>query len=96
MRDPDTSLFPSLIEGVTTGFQSSIQPSGIFALRSEMDSGPRPELSVHWENWQTAESQQSLTEELVNEEISKGWLICFDGTLEDAKRAFPLGVAVGN
>ena len=95
MNDPDRNLFPALIEGVSTGFQDNIAPSNVFAAKPPTKEPARPDLSVHWTNWQTAESQPELTEELVQEEIEKGWLICFPGNLEDAKREYPLGVAVG-
>ena len=95
MQDPDTQLFPALIEGVSTGFQDNIPPSNVFPKKMEMEPPDKPDLSIHWTNWQTAESQPDLTAELVQEEIDKGWLICFDGSLEDAKITFPLGVAVG-
>ncbi|CAL1133725.1 unnamed protein product [Cladocopium goreaui] len=95
MNDPDRNLFPALIEGVSTGFQDNIAPSNVFAAKPPTEEPARPDLSVHWTNWQTAESQPELTEELVQEEIAKGWLICFPGNLEDAKREYPLGVAVG-
>ena len=95
MQDLDTQLFPALIEGVSTGFHDKIPPSNVFAPKPEMEEPTRPDLSVHWTNWHSAESQPALTSELVQEEISKGWLVCFDGSLEDAKTTYPLGVAVG-
>ena len=49
-----------------------------------MEPPDKPDLSIHWTNWQTAESQPELTAELVQDEIDKGWLICFDGSLDDA------------
>jgi hypothetical protein len=94
MQDPDINLFPALIRGVSTGFQDEIAPSNVFARKEEIEDPSKPDLSIHWTNWQTAEAQPELTSELIQEEISKDWLICFDGTLEDAKQQFPLGVAV--
>ena len=95
MGDPDTELFPALIEGVSTGYHDSIAPSNVFSPKIPDPASDRPDLSVHWTNWQTAEDQPELTAELVQAEIDKDWLICFDGTLDDAKSQFPLGVAVG-
>ena len=95
MGDPDTELFPALIEGVSTGYHDSIAASNVFSTKIPDTASNRPDLSVHWTNWQTAEDQPELTAELVQAEIDKDWLICFDGTLEDAKGQFPLGVAVG-
>ena len=95
MKDPDVSLFPSLIAGVSTGFRDQIPPSNVFSPKQDLTAPDRPELSIHWSNWQTAEAQPELTSELVQEEIDKGWLICFPGSLDDARNEFPVGVAVG-
>ena len=95
MEDADQHLFPSLIAGVSTGFHDQIPPSNVFSPKQEVEEPDRPELSIHWSNWHSAESQPDLTSELVQEEISKGWLVCFEGSLEDARTAYPLGVAVG-
>lgn len=95
MKDPDTALFPSLIEGVSTGFRDQIPPSNVFSKKQDLTEPDRPELSIHWSNWQTSESQPELTSELVQEEIDKGWLICFPGSLSEAQAQFPVEVAVG-
>ena len=95
MKDPDTALFPSLIEGVSTGFRDQIPPSNVFSKKQDLTEPDRPDLSIHWSNWQTPESQPELTSELVQEEIDKGWLICFPGSLSEAQSQFPVGVAVG-
>ena len=79
MKDPDTNLFASLIEGVSTGFHDRIAPSNVFPLKEAVEEPERPELSIHWSNWQTAEAQPELTKDLIQEEIDKGWLIQFDG-----------------
>ena len=96
MQDPGTELFPALIQGFSTGFQDTIAPSEVFPIKRDIQDIEKPDLSVHMTNWHSSESQPELTAELVNnEEITKGWLICFDGTLEQAKQRWPLGVAVG-
>ena len=79
MKDPDTTLFQALIHGVSTGFQDDIAPSNVFPIKREIPDSDKPDLSVHMTNWHSSESQPELTAELVNEELSKGWLIQFDG-----------------
>ena len=92
MKDPDVSLFSALTDGVTTGHKTLIPPSK----NPELEQGERPDLSLHLTNWQSAEAQQALPEELVQEELNKGWLIPFPGNLDAAKREFPLGVVLAN
>ena len=94
MRDPDNTLFHFLIEGVGTGFQRDIPLSHCFPLSNSEDS-EEPPLSAHLTNWQSAEEDIPLTRELVQQEIDKGWVFPFEGTLEDAQQQYPLGVALG-
>ena len=94
MRDPDQSLFPSLIAGVGTGFQHDIPPGNCFPMSDNTDVD-EPPLSAHHSNWQSADDDIALTRSLVQQEIDKGWVFEFDGTLQDAQRQFPLGVALG-
>ena len=96
MNDADKHLFPSLIAGVSTGFHDQIPPSNVFSPKPDVEEPDKPELSIHWSNWHSAESQPELTAELVQEEISKGWLVCFEGSLDEARTVYPLGVAVAN
>ena len=95
MQDPDTELFPALIQGVSSGFHDEIAPSNVFLIKRDIQDTDKPDLSVHMTNWHSSESQPELTAELVNDELTRGWLIPFDGTLEQAKQQYPLGVAVG-
>ena len=94
MQDPDNTLFPSLIDGVGTGFQRDIPLSHCFPLSNSEDN-EEPPLSAHLTNWQSAEDDIALTRELVQQEIDKGWVFPFEGTLEDAQQQYPLGVALG-
>ena len=77
LHDPDTALFPALLEGVTTGYQEPIS------------------VSVDVENWKSAEERCEVVDELIAEELSKGWIFQFAGTLDEARQMFPMGVAVG-
>ena len=94
MQVPDTKLFPSLIEGVRTGFGPAIPASGVFPTKSQ-ETLPSTPLSVHLSNWQSAEQNLPLTRELVVEEVSKGFVFKYPGTLEQAQQEYPLGVSMG-
>ena len=94
MGDPDTTLFPSLLAGVRTGFGPSIPPSGIFPVRAA-ETLPTTPLSVHLSNWQSAEQNLPLTRGLVAEELSKGFIFKYPGTLAQAQQEYPMGVSVG-
>ena len=91
LQDCDMSLFGALLQGVPTGFKQDIPLSGCFAPSGravEEDS-----LSIAMENWQGAEADPLLLEELVQVEVDSGWLRCID-SLEDARKIWP-NVAVG-
>ena len=94
MKDRDTSLFPSLQEGVKTGFQRDIPPSGVFPTQTSPNLVYNP-LSIHLANWQSAETDPALTQSLVDDEVAKGWAYKCPGTLEDAQQEFPFGVSIG-
>ena len=89
----DVPLFPSLIEGVSTGFNNDVPPSGCFPPNDKPDLPSTP-LSIHLANWQSAEKEPQTTADLVDEEIKQGWVYKFDGSVESAKEQFP-NVAVG-
>ena len=89
MNDPDVHLFQELIAG------DDIRPSHVFAPKPDKEDAAAPDLSVHLTNWKSAEDHPEVTQQLVEEEISKGWLICFDGSVEDTKQRWPHGVAIG-
>ena len=95
MHDPDVHLFQDLIAGVSTGYNDDIRPSHVFAPKLDKEELTAPDLSIHLTNWKSAEDHPDVTQQLVEEEISKGWLICFDGSVEDAKQRWPHGVAIG-
>ena len=94
MQDPDQALFPALIEGVGTGFQRDIPLSNCFPLNVSAEAD-EPPLSAHLTNWQSADDDIMLTRQLVQQEIDKGWVFPFEGTLQDAQQRYPLGVALG-
>ena len=93
MHDHDIDLFPSLIEGVSTGFNNDIRPSNVFGA-NDRPKLPETPLSVHLANWQSAEMEPDTTKRLVQEELDQGWVFEFKGTLEEAKAAYP-HIAIG-
>ena len=60
----------------------------------DISSIDRPNLSIHLENWKSAEDRPELVDELVQDELDKDWIHQFDGSVEDAQAAFPLGLAI--
>ena len=91
LQDCDLSLFGALLQGVPTGFRRDIPLSGCFAPSGrEVDEDS---LSIAMQNWQGAEADPLLLEELVQVEVDSGWLRCID-SIEDARRIWP-NVAVG-
>ena len=96
MQDEDQTLFDSLINGVTTGFHNDIPPSKCFPPNDRpSDPSTMDSLSAHFSNWQSVMDHPELTQELVQEEIEKGWVFEYEGTLADAQAEFPGGVALG-
>ena len=81
---------PNLQVGVRT-----IPPAGIFPSKATGPLDPAP-LSVHMSNWQSAEDDLPLTRELVQQEIDKGWVLEYPGSLEQAQDEYPTGVAIGS
>ena len=94
MKDADTALFSSLLEGVVTGFCHNIPPSKCMP-PNECDINLEVPLSAHYSNWNSADSDLVLTKSLVQEEIDKGWVFEFEGTIEEAQARWPLGVSLG-
>ena len=94
MHDFDFTFLPCLLEGVRTGFSTAIPPSGIFPPKERADTEPDP-LSAHLSNWQSAEEDLPLTRELVQEEVDKGWVFAYKGSLDEAQQEYPEGVAIG-
>ena len=94
MQDRDQRRFPSLIDGVVTGFHHNIPKSTCMPINDRAADHDVP-LSAHYSNWNSAESEIALTQSLVQEEIDKGWVFEYDGTLEEAQAKWPMGVSLG-
>ena len=95
MGDPDTALFPYLIEGVPLGINETIAPSKCFPLQPASHEFDPPLLSVHHTNWSSAEEDPEVVNELIQKEIDSGWVEQFHGTIEDAQQFFENGLAIG-
>ena len=94
MQDRDQTLFPSLIDGVVTGFHHNIPKSTCMPINDREADHDVP-LSAHYSNWNSAESDIALTQSLVQEAFDKGWVFEYDGTLEEAQAQWPMGVSLG-
>ena len=101
LKNEDIPLFPSLIEGVSAGFQNDVPPSGCFPVNDKPDSPSTPS-SVHLANWSSADKEPQTTADLVEEEHKQGWVYRFNGSIDDAKEHFShpavgqVGVAFSN
>ena len=60
-----------------------------------MESADDIPLSIHLQNWRSATVEPSVTRSLLQEELDQGFCFKFEGSVEDAQRAWPLGVAIG-
>ena len=74
LGDRDTSLFPSLRQGVPTGFDNDIPPSHTLRPRRENEPDISHDLLICEGNWQGAESDPALLQELIEEEATAGFL----------------------
>ena len=94
LGDKDTTLFPMLLEGAPTGFDGNIPSSGCFP-RAEDKTDESIPLSVHMTNWQSAESDLPTARDLVAQELEKGWIYKYPGSLEDVQLEFGDKLAIG-
>ena len=85
LADKDTSLFPALSQGVPTGFDDDIPRSHTLRPRREGEPDDGHQLLVCEGNWQGAESDPALLQELIEEELQAGFLEEVD-TIEEAYR----------
>lgn len=95
MNDPDTALFPYLIEGVPLGIHEEITPSGCFPLQAQDAEFDPPLLTVHHTNWSSAEDDPATVQELIDKEVNAGWVDIFPGSLAEAQQFFEHGLAIG-
>ncbi|CAE7206607.1 unnamed protein product [Symbiodinium sp. CCMP2592] len=75
LQDRDDELFPALIAGVPTGFFSDIPSSHVFVPKHKDDSSETPaELVICDRNWKGARDNPKILSELIDKEISEGFL----------------------
>ncbi|CAE7257892.1 unnamed protein product [Symbiodinium sp. CCMP2592] len=75
LQDRDDALFPALIAGVPTGFFSDIPSSHVFVPKHKDDSSETPaELVICDRNWKGARDNPKILSELIDKEISEGFL----------------------
>ena len=95
LADKDTSLFPALSQGVPTGFDDDIPRSHTLRPRREGETDEGHQLLVCEGNWQGAESDPALLQELIEEELQAGFLEEVDSIEEAYRRWGKDRVAVG-
>ncbi|CAE7597798.1 unnamed protein product, partial [Symbiodinium sp. CCMP2592] len=92
--DQDIHLFPHLRMGVPTGYLNDIPPSNCF-WPPKGQSGELIPLALNLENWKSADVAPEVTSRLFQEELDAGYCFKFEGTLEEAKSRWPVGLALG-
>ena len=94
-QDHDTTVIQELRNGVRTGYGECIPTSGTWPRRPERPEQEEVPLLQCESNWLSAEEDAPLTQKLVQDEIDNQFVKVWPGTLDDAKRNWPLGVSVG-
>eukprot|EP00435_Cladocopium_sp_Y103_P009098 s5486_g2.t1 len=94
LHDADQHLFPALLQGVPTGLQRDIPESHVFAVHTTIHEQDI-DLTTHMTNWKSAEDHDDITSSLLQEELRQNWIVPFDGSLQQARQQYPLGIAVG-
>ena len=98
ISDPDTALPDLLRQGVPTGIFEPIPSSMLWPQRQpalQDDDLDDLHLLHCAGNWTRAEKNPALLDELIQKEISNGWVKEFPGSLADAQRKWPARTAVG-
>ena len=72
LEDQDTMLWPSLLSGVSTGFDADIPPSHVFAPKESHPASD--DLRICFGNWTGAEENPTLLAEFIQQEVASGWL----------------------
>ena len=99
LQDKDSGLPALLAEGVPTGAFEPLPSSGQWTpAQPELDFSQEfsPASLEHCRgNWLAAESNQELLEQLVQDEVAKGFVQPFDGDEAAAAQHWPQGTAIG-
>ena len=95
LKDRDSALFPALLAGVPTGFDSDIPASGCLLSAPPSEHAFALDLAICQGNWQGAESDPASLQELIQAEENAGFVREFP-SLEAAQAHFGSDrVAVG-
>ena len=91
---PDPALLPSLTSGVATGVLAPLEPSGRWP---PSKAGPVLGPCLDWcdGNWQSATTNSDSLRRLIQAEVDSGFVAVWDGSEEDARAAWPTGIAKG-
>ena len=92
LEDPDSSLFPTLLEGAPSGYFQDIPPSRVFIPLGSDSAPPTDQLVVHNSNWKGARDNPEVLESLIQEELANDYIE--EVSLEEARRRWE-HVAVG-
>ena len=92
--DVDRKLPSILKDGVPTGVLQPIPASGVWRTAKDQPL-PEVDLAECTSNWKSADDDVESAMALVQDDIRDGFVRQFEGSLEDAKKRWPAGVAVG-
>ncbi|CAE7469933.1 unnamed protein product, partial [Symbiodinium necroappetens] len=83
LDDPDSSLFPTLLEGAPSGYFQDIPPSRVFIPLGSDSAPPTDQLVVHNSNWKGARDNPEVLESLIQEELANDYIE--EVSLEEAR-----------
>lgn len=93
--DIDTGLAAQLRTGVSAGVLDEIPNSGVFAPSSDHDDDKVPFCPIVDScNWSSASKHAAIVQELIETDISEGFVEPWSGSLQDAEARWPGAVAV--
>ena len=92
LDDPDTSLFPTLLEGAPSGYFQDIPPSRVFIPLGSESAPSTDQLVIHSSNWKGARDNPEVLASLIQEELTNNYIE--EVPLEEARRRWE-HVAVG-
>ncbi|CAE7730100.1 unnamed protein product, partial [Symbiodinium sp. KB8] len=99
IADKDAQLPLLLDQGVPTGAFEPLPSSGQWAQAPHSIDASTDLQGPHLEhcrgNWTAAEQSPELLAQLIQQEVEKGFVKCFEGTEEDAALQWPKGTAIG-
>eukprot|EP00435_Cladocopium_sp_Y103_P046226 s1410_g13.t1 len=94
MQDPDSVLPALLVEGVPTGIQSHIAPSGIWDEVAVADTED-VDLDIHLSPWPSGLADVELTKALIMKDVNAGHAFILQGGADEARQRWGTHVAAG-